>query len=360
MQDENLDTTDMSLIDSLASEQMGVPPQNPQAAPQAAPKKESPTPQEQATAAVAPATENSNGKKAPFEFFEVDGQAYSPDQIQGMISRYKAQNYEHQTKVAPLKKSVEFLNSIRQQALAENQDINDDQMSAILQAAMDAYAKNPTIGAKGKQQGTQGDPARQDINMSQEHNNNTTDDINAQLAEWEANNAISLPPAYKQAIANNGTMASQIAELTELVKGLTAANATTAQTAEQQLNQAKGLNADAGRQQIVNNMQRIQNEFQFPDEAETDFMAFVQERGYDVWELMDYDLGRKLATDFKNLQAAPELERLRSAAQRRQAFTGNLAPSPGDNGATQKQATDPDMDLINQMTDKTMRDRNMA
>ena len=356
----------MSFIDSISSEQMGVPPQQPPAAaaaPEAAPAaaKDSPTPQEQATAALPPATENSNGKKAPFEFMEVDGQAYTPEQIQGMMSRYKAQNYEHQTKVAPLKKSVEFLNSIRQQAMTDNnQEINDDQMSAILQAAMEAYAKNPTMGNKNKNTGTSGDPARQDINMSQEHNGNTTDDINAQLAEWEANNAISLPPAYKEAIANSTHMSSQIAELTEMVKGLTATNATTAATAEDQLNQAKNTNAEAGRQKIINNMQKIQNEFQFPDEAENDFMAFVQERGYDLWELMDYDLSKKLASDFKNTQAAPELERLRASAQKRQAFTGNLAPSPGDNGSVSKPAGDPDMDFINQTTDKFMADRNMV
>lgn len=357
----DLDQNDLSFIDSVASEQMGVPPQQPapQEAPQPAPEaKDKPTPQEQATAAVAPNTEQSQAKEAPFEFLDIDGQPYTPAQIKGMVSRYKAQNYKHQTEVAPNAKSLAFINQLRQQAEAEGQQIDDDAMTAIMQSAMEAYAKNPTMG-KNKQ-GTSGDPQRQDINMSQEHNGNTAGDINAQLAEWEANNAIQLPPAYKEAIANSGAMMGQIQQLTELVKGLTATNAQTAATAQQQLEQAQSTHADAGRQKIINNMQRIQNEYKFPDEAEKDFMAFVQERGYDLMELMDYDLANKLAGDFKNTQAAPELERLRAAADRRQAFTGNLSPSPASQpGSSPQGQADADMDFINQVTDKTMKDRNM-
>ena len=358
-QDQNLDPNDMSFIDSVASEQMGVTPQLPPAEPEAPPAKQDdkPTVQEQATAAVSPQTEQTNSKKDPFEYFDVDGQAYTPEQLRGMASRYKNLNYEHQTKVAPLKKSVEFLNTLRQQAAEGGQEINDDQMASIMQAAMEAYAKNPTMG-KNKNPSS-GDPARQDINMTQEHEGNTTGDINAQLAEWEANNAISLPPAYKEAIANSTRMSSQIQQLTDMVRGLTETNATTAAKAEETLNTAKTTHAEAGRQQIVNNMARIQNEFKFPDEAEKDFMAFVQERGYDLWELMDYDLSKKLATDFKNVQAAPELERLRAAAAKRQAFTGNLSPSPAANGAEPAAKGDPDMDFINQVADGHMKSRNM-
>ncbi len=356
-QDQNLDPNDMSFIDSVSSEQMGVAPQAPAPAAPAPEAKDKPTPQEQATADVAPQTEQSASRKEPFEFLDIDGQPYSPEQIKGMVTRYKGMNFEHQTKVAPIKKSVEFLNALRQQAAEEGQEINDDQMAAVLQAAMEAYAKNPTMGENKNP--TSGDPARQDINMSQEHNNTTPDNLEAQLAEWEANNAISLPPAYKDSILNGTKMQGQLQELTQLVKGLTQTNATTAATAEEKLTQAQNKSAETAKQQIINNMQRIQNEFQFPDEAEKDFMAFVQDRGFDMWELMDYDLGKRLATDFKNAQAAPELERLRASHQRRQAFTGNLSPAPGATGSTPAPATDPDMEFINKVTDETMQTRNM-
>lgn len=355
-QDLNLDDNDMSLIDGIASEQMGVEPQLPPQEPQK--PKDEPTEQEKATTNVAPQTEQSNSQKAPFEFFDIDGQPYSPEQIKGMVTRYKGMNFEHQTKVAPIKKSVEFLNTLRQKAAEEGTEINDDQMAAILQASMEAYAKNPTMG-KNKNPSA-GDPARQDINMAQEHNATDPASLEAQLAEWESNNAITLPPAYKEGILGSSKMQQQLQELTNLVKSLTQTNATTAATAENHLNQAKTMHAEAGRQQIINNMQRIQNEFQFPDEAETDFMAFVQERGYDLMELMDYDLSKKLATDFKNMQAAPELERLRASHQRRQAFTGNLSPAPASNGANPAPAGDPEMEFINQVADKHMKDRNMA
>ena len=102
-------------------------------------------------------------------------------------------------------------------------------------------------------------------------------------------------------------------------------------------------------------------EFQLPDEAEQDFMHFVQGRGYDVWELMDLNLAKTLAQDFKNNQQAPDLERFRQMAERRQAFTGNLSPSAGAGGAATPPpgAADPMAD-INAMTDTIMKQRNMT
>ena len=64
--------------------------------------------------------------------------------------------------------------------------------------------------------------------------------------------------------------------------------------------------------------------------------------------------------DFKNNQNAPELARFRQMAERRQAFTGNLSPSPGT-AAPQAaaQPADPDAEFIGNVADQHMRNRNM-
>lgn len=360
-----MEEEDNMLIDALASQQMGVPPQMQQPQPQApaAPAESKPTPQEQVTEAMAPATESTNAKADPFEFFEVDmgngnKRAYTPDQLRGIATRYSDLNYRHQTEVAPNAKTLGFLNQLRAEAQESGEPIGDDELYNILETALTAYAKNPTLGNTGTEQ-TPSSPNRSDTPIQHQRSNANPQDINAQLAEWEQMNAINLPPAYKEAIANSGNMMQQIQALTDMVSNLTKTGAATAATAEGQLAEAKKTKSDAGMQQIMNNMQRIQNKFGFPDESEQDFMNFVQGRGFDVWELMDYQTAETLASDFKNNQAAPELERFREMATRRQAFTGNVTPSSGSNGSAPQQNIDPDQEFIGQVTDSVMKQRNM-
>ena len=357
---DDLSTDDMSLIQSLSADKMGLPPvAAPEAVtnPPAAPNKDSKeTPQEAATAALSPKTENTTAKQDPFEFFEVDGNAYTPEQIKGMVSRYKGMNYEHQTKVAPIKKSVEILNQLRQTAQTEGLEIDDDGLAAILENALTAYSKNPVVNKGTTPPQTTG---RQDFDVNTQTGNGEGKTIEEQMAEWERDNAITLPPAYKQAVLQSGNLANQVQQLTEMVKNITKVGADTAATAEDKLKQATAANADAGKQQIMNNMARIQNEYKFPDESEQDFMAFVQARGYDLWELMDYNMAKTLAEDFKNNQASPELERIRQIHQKRQAFTGNLAPAPGGNSPATPPAADADQQFIDQVANDHMKNRNM-
>lgn len=359
-----LDDIDAGLIDQMASQQMGVTPQQ-AAAPQVSAPAQQPTPQskptaqEQASAAVAPNTEGTKTNADPFEFFDAgNGRMYTPDQLRGITSRYTDLNRRHQTEVAPVQKTLSFINQLRQQAAADGTTLDDEQLASILEASLTAYASNPTIGNKGQQQ-PNSQPGRTDVPIDTQTGTVDPNNMEAALSQWEQQNAVSLPPMYKDAIAKTGSLEQQIAQLTQMVQSLTQTGAQTAQTAENQLTQAKQANADAGKQQVVNNLQKIQNKFQFPDDAEKDFMAFVQGRGYDVWELMDYTLAETLATDFKNNMQAPDLERFRQMAERRQAFTGNLSPSPGAAPATSQQTTDPDMETINGMTDTIMKQRHM-
>lgn len=359
----DLDQADMDLIGAVAAQQQGQPAPEPQAQPAAQPApQDKPTPQEQATAAVAPKTEQTSASQDPFEFFEVDDgkgnkRAYTPDQLRGITNRYSNLNYQHQTQIAPIQKSVQFLNQLRSQAQAEGLDLNDDQLYSILEASMTAYAKNPTIGNTGQQPNDQAAPGRADVAIETQTGSTSQTPLDEQLAAWEQQNAVSLPPGFKDALSKTGSLEQQIAQLTQMVAQLTQSGAQTAQVAQGQLTQAQQAQADAGRQRLVNNLQRVQNELQLPDEAENDFMAFVQGRGYDVWELMDYNLAKTLATDFKNNQQAPELARFRDMAARRQAFTGNLSPAPGNAGAAPAApAAGADADF-DQLTDAVMSQR---
>lgn len=355
------DDFDADLINSVVNQQMGVEQQAAPAQQPPAKPADKPTPQEQATSQVAPKTEGTQSKADPFEFFDAgNGKVYTPEQLRGITSRYSDMNYKHQTEIAPNAKSINFLNQLRQQAAAEGHTLDDDQMASMLEAALTAFASNPVIGNKGQQAPNNGNPARQDVPVQTQ--TGTATDIEAQLSQWEQQNAVSLPPMYKDAIAKTGSLEQQIAQLTAMVQGLTKQGNQIATDAEGKLKQAQQANSDAGKQQIINNLNRIQTEFQFPDEAEQDFMAFVQGRGYDVWELMDLTLARTLATDFKNNQQAPDLERFRQMAQKRQAFTGNLSPSPGNAPAGQQPPTQEDADqaVIDGMTDTIMKNRFMT
>lgn len=364
---DELGQDDADLIAALTSQQMdnGAPPPLPanvQAPPAPAnPPADKPTAQEQASERVAPKTEAANAKSEPFEFIDVDGVPMTPEQVRGGIKRYKDLNYKHQTQVAPIAKSVDFLHQLRQAAIEDGVQLNDDQLYGILEEALSAYSnKNPTLGGQAAPSaGTQ----RVDQTVPIEHGNgdNLPADMEAQLAEWEANNAISLPPAMKQAIVNSGTQAQQINALTQQMALMAQNGQQVATTAEGQLQQAQAVHADAGKQAIINNMQYIQQKYGFPDEAESDFMNFVQSRGYDVWELMDRNIAETLGQDFKNNQAAPEMERLRQMAQRRQAFTGNLTPAPGGNtGGAPAAQPDADQQFIDTVADDFMKSRNMV
>ncbi len=322
----------------------------PQAAPQAAPAQAPQTPQEQATQQVAPQTEGTNAKKDPFEFFEVDGKAYTPDQLRGIANRYKGLNYEHQTKVAPISKSVEFLNALREAAQEDGTPLDDAALASLLENALTAYStKNPTLGHTASQANAapSGQP-RSDTTVPITHGNGQS--VQDQIAQWESDNAISLPPAWKDAMVASGDMKAQLGALNERLNQMAQLGQQTAQTAEQQLQQAQATHQDAGRQQLVNNLQYIQQKYQFPDEQEQDFMNFVQLRGYDTFELMDRTLAETLAQDFKNNLNAPEMERLRAMAERRQAFTGSLSPSPGGNtGGAPAPAVDPNQQAMDAM-----------
>jgi hypothetical protein len=72
------------------------------------------------------------------------------------------------------------------------------------------------------------------------------------------------------------------------------------------------------------NLDRAQKEANLPDDAANDFMTFITERDHLLEELVDPDLAVRLAKDYAAIRNQPEMEQLRRANQRRQAFTGSM------------------------------------
>ncbi len=344
---------DMDIIDSISANQLGIPPQ-PQE-PQAKPAKQDPTPQEVATSNIAP----TDKAKDPFEFFDAgNGKVYTPEQLRGIASRYSDLNYRHQTEVAPIKGSVKFLNELVSKTREQGVELDDDGLSNLLQTAIAAYTKNPTLG-------NQQQPQNQSLEREDEpvaRQTSSSNNLEEMMAEWEQANAISLPPMYKDAISRTGSLEAKIGELTNLVQQLASTNEATAKTAEGHLNEAKQMHSDVGKQRLINNLANIQNKYQFADDQEQDFMNFVQSRGYDIYELMDLSLADTLASDFKAIKEGPDLQRFRDMARKRQAFTGTINPTNGGQSSAQPAAqpsSEADTDLAG-LTDAVMARKNMT
>ncbi len=369
---EDLSPEDLSMIDQISATQMGVLPQTPppqqapQQVPQQAPQQAAPkqTPNEEVSQSAAPATEGTTQKADPFEFFEIDlgdgkKQALSPAQIKGMATRYKDLNYRHATEIAPVKKSIGLLNSIRQQAEADGNPLTDDALAEVLEAALSAYAHNPTMGKQGDPNKAPSNPNRTDTPVQKPEASQNPNDLEDQLMRWEQENAVSLPPMFKDMLNKTGTLETKISELTDMIKNMATEGKQIADGAIGAVDEARKMHADAGMRQIMNNLQQVQMKHQLPDEAEKDFMTFVQERGYVLEDLFDAQLADKLGGDFKAVMQSPEIERLRKIAERRQAFTGTLSPSPSGTNPSAPNTPDPDAEFIGQVADTHMRNRNM-
>ena len=284
----------------------------------------------------------------------------TPEQIKGMAGRYKDLNYRHQTEVAPLKKTLALLNQIRAQAEADGTPIDDEKMHEFLIASTQAYAKNPTMGGQTPpSSNANDDPTRTNTNVPTNTGTNVNNTMEDQLAQWEQENAVTLPPMYKDAINKTSNLENKLNELTATIQQITANGANVTKTAEEQLRSAQTQNAQTGVKQIMLNLQQVQQKYQLPNEAETDFMTFVQERGYMVEDLMDATLADKLGSDFKAVMQSPEMERLKAIHQRRQAFTGTAEPSPTNGGAAPPPAPSPDQSFIDTVATEHMQKRNM-
>lgn len=291
------------------------------------------SPSEQATQDAAPQTEA--GRMAEdaviydIEFGEGDRRKLTPNQIKSTFERYASLNGK-QARYKPIMDLVERIE-------AAYPDAKPEQIADQLKALITAQQHNPQMGnTKETQGGTAENPASQSGTNQADRQAAAGGDIEAQIKAWEEENAASLPPGYKEMLLGNQQMPQMVQQIGQQVEMLQRAmqlimaqTQGVADAARSGVEQGTQTQSNAIRQQIANNIDRVQQALQLPDDAAQDFMVFAAERGFTMEDFVDLNLTAKVMQDFKATMATPEMERLRAMAQRRQAYTGSMGSMPG-------------------------------
>ena len=309
-------------IDAVASQRMGVEPQQqaPAPAPQGEQKQEpKDTSNDKVAEKGSPETEgdkvSADAVVYEIDFGEGNNRKLTPQQIKSTFERYSAMNYKN-AQYKPVMDLVE-------QIMRENPGINSRQMAEQMQNIYKAQQSNPQMGnTEGRKSGDK-----------------PVEDMDSVLKKWEEENAASLPPGYKEMMSQGGQgmteIKQQLAQTQAMLRQVMAQSAGVADAARQGMQQTQGQKIDAVRAQIGNNIDRVQQALQLPDDKANDFMVFAAERGFTLEDFVDPQLTVKVMQDFKNNMDSTEMERMRGIAQRRQAFTGSLGSTPGAGGATE-------------------------
>lgn len=286
----------------------GAPPGMPQKPPEVPP-----TLMEKAAVAGSPADEGDRMKDQPVMYQVPWGEEtrdLTPEQIRGTFDRYSALNYKH----ANLKPFVELGDELMKRA-PPGTDPRD-----ITRAMVAALTKNPQMGQQREeqQQPGRGQPRPE-----------TNADLSEQLEKWEQENAVALPPGYKELMSQVSGVGGQMGQMRAMLERVLGATDGVTQAAVMGRQQNEQQAVDLKKQLIANNMREVQQTLQLPQESAQDFLVFLAERGYTPLDLADKDLAIKVASDFKANLNSPEMDRLKSIHQRRQAFTGSLGGLPG-------------------------------
>lgn len=326
------------LIDELASDTLG--PAKQQAANTASPDAnateeggEQQTVAEQATELAAPNDQGTDTELDSVifdvEFGEGKKRKLTPKQIASTFDRYSKLNSQWQNEVAPMSPVLELAKKIMADAQAQGHQITGDQLAGFLSEAARSYS---SIG---------GNPDSQEAG---EQGNEMSDD---DLSKWEEENAITLPPGFRNSNKQISELKGQINNLTNMLQQVIQAQQGVAQAATQTANNAQMDQAAAIKQTISNNLNSAQAFHQLPDEAENDFFEFAASRGYTIEDFVDPHLTNQVVGDFKANMNTPEMERLREIAKRRQAYTGSTNSTASNGGSGP--ADNPDAAFFSEM-----------
>jgi hypothetical protein len=338
---------DQDLIAQASAQQLGVaapaPMQSPQSsAPQ--PQENQPTPQEIAAKGVSPSTEGDKQSKDAAQIMRLkfgdQDRELSEAQVKGTFDRYSALNFKHQN----LKPVVDLAEKMLQAAQQKNPNASAKDLAKFMTAAAKAQTHNPMMG-KGSQNPE--DALRAQTVSSQ--------DNDSAMKQWEDDNAVTLPPMYRESMSGMAKMQEENRELRQMLQQVIQGQQGVTESTQKQLEQSDSREGSVMQQRIGNNLQQAQSALNLPDEAEQEFMQFAYSRGYTVEDFIDPELTMMVAKDFKQNQDAPELERLRGITQKRQAFTGNASGAPAV--SNQAPASSPDQTFIDAITNKTMTSR---
>ena len=219
---EQLTQEDMAMIDSMAGQKLGdanatapapqapvetppqgTPPQQCQAPqqvqapqqPQQPKADEKPTEVEKAQEAVSPTTEADNSMDESMTMIKVDFgngdvRDLSTNQIKETFGRYKDANYKLMQQ-KPMEPAMKYIQSIMDGATKNGQKVGAEDVVQFLQAAAQAYVKNPQMG--GQKDLT---PDRQGVPVTNQQNLDS--EFEDQIRRWEEENAVSLPPMMRE------------------------------------------------------------------------------------------------------------------------------------------------------------------
>ena len=340
---------DQDLIAQASAQQLGVSPpaaMAPQAPPASiAPQEMQPTPQEMAAQGVSPSTEGDKQSADAAQIMRIkfgdEDRELSEMQVKGTFDRYSALNFKHQN----LKPVVDLAEKMLQAAQQKNPNASAKDLAKFMTAAAKAQTHNPQMG-KGTQNPE--DAVRAQIATS-------SGDVDDMMKQWEDDNAVSLPPRFRETMDGMAEMKAQNEELRDMLQQVIQGQQGVTDSTQKQLDQSDSREGNVMQQRIGNNLQQAQSALNLPDEAEQEFMQFAYSRGYTVEDFIDPELTMMIAKDFKQNQDAPELDRLRGITEKRQAFTGNASGAPAV--SNQAPASSPDQTFIDSVINKTMTSR---
>nr|BAR33306.1 hypothetical protein [uncultured Mediterranean phage uvMED] len=306
MADEVPQDVAAAIIDRVASNQMGVDPNQAPVAKEAA--EEAPTETEKAVEEGAPKTEQDamamDAIMYEIEFGEGEKRQLTPQQISNTFKRYSDLNFKN-AQMKPVNMVVE---AAIKNGLAKDPTDAARQLIALMKGG----ESNPTMGdtdgttnvaVKGQDSG---DP----------------------LQQWEEDNAVALPPGYRE---QGQMMTSMMEQNQQLMQAMTQMLQNTQATAQQGSELAASGVADkssAMATRITNNLDRMAQKMGLAEDQAEDFRVFAFERGYTSEDFLDPQLTMKVGNDYKNSVQSGDMERLREIAKRRQAFTGTVGNTP--------------------------------
>lgn len=335
-------------VDQLFAAKAGVPPQQAQAeqpapapqqappqaqAPQGPPPEAPTTPAEKTEAEGSPKTEGDQMDEEPVLYTVKRGEEevqLTPQQLRGLYDRYERMVEDYSQYGAFNQFGREVMKHMPPGTKPEQ---------AIKLLMERANQHNPQMGGDPKGQG-------QELTAQQAPSNA---DIAQQLEDWEKENAVSLPPGYKEAMAGSGQMAQEMAQLKQMltqVLAQSAGMANAAKTASQgNINQA----AQVQKQRIDNNLREVLGQAGMGEEDANAFKIFAAERGYTPIDFASKNLVRRLAQDFQAVKQTPQLQQLLETNRRRQAFTGRaVGATPQQGGGAPDAPPGPLADMIEQ------------
>jgi hypothetical protein len=313
---------EMDQVARIAAKQLGAEAPAPQApAPAPKPQEAPTTVQEKAAEAGSPKTEGDKSSQDPVVYKVKIGdneRDLTPQQIAGTFERYRDLNY----KQAQMKPVMELAEKMMQAGNA-----TPEQVAKFMGAAAQAMTKNAKMGRAQNPQPA-GTAAPQ---QPQNGNANISERMAAEFKKYEDDNAISLPPGYREGLDELQRMRGMLQQQTAQMAQVLQASKQNAQTGVNAAQQAGQDRAGMVRQAISNNLDSAQQANGLPDTDAKLFMAFAGERGYTAEDFADKGLTNKVMQDFKNAKNGPELARLQEMQQRRQAFmqAPNRGPAVG-------------------------------